>query len=371
MDDLFEGLIENEIISNRNLNDIRQYISKKYPEMPVKERSCILANSINSILDRNIPKISGMDNNTVRVEVLTGAVKKNSFSVNAYEIFEKCLPHIEDNDENVDNITEWVNSNQRASVTRADIKAYISPDHTADEPEEIVQPLIQHDTARTVHDEIVYAHNAGSKLKGIIDLISKKQSPRAAFAVSITLCMLVISLFFFTNAYGKGRFAGPFKNQSGNIAEAANNQPECGLPMNMRYKAVDKEKLKSWLNKKDSMLSDEPYISAIINTAQRYDINPLFLVAITGQEQAFVPKSAPNSKAIANNPFNVYGSWKDYNTDIYDSAEIAARTIINLNKDKPSDADTIQWINRKYAEDSNWHIGVTLIFNQLCREVGI
>lgn len=68
---------------------------------------------------------------------------------------------------------------------------------------------------------------------------------------------------------------------------------------------------------------------------------------------------------IANNPFNVFHSWQEYNTNIYDSSRIAARTVINLSKDKPIDTDIFEWINNKYAEDKGWGRGVKGIFQKL------
>lgn len=137
------------------------------------------------------------------------------------------------------------------------------------------------------------------------------------------------------------------------------------LPQHLQYKRVNIEALKKWLAERDSALADEPYFNSIYDTAKKYDINPLLMFAITGQEQGFVPKSNEDVATIVNNPFNVYGSWQDYNTDINDSTKIAAITILNLSKDCPEDEDPIKWINRKYAEDDNWHIGVSKIFTQL------
>ena len=85
--------------------------------------------------------------------------------------------------------------------------------------------------------------------------------------------------------------------------------------------------------------------------AKEKDIHPLFLFAITGQEQAFVPRTHKLAKQIANNPFNVYYSWKEYNTTIEQSARIAANTINRLSEDRPYNIDAITWINREYAED--------------------
>jgi len=148
------------------------------------------------------------------------------------------------------------------------------------------------------------------------------------------------------------------------------------LPDELKYVEIDKRKLQEWLNEKNSMLADEPYFSAILDTAKEYDINPLFMFAITGQEQSFVPRSNRNAEKIANNPFNVYHSWQKYNTDIYDTARIAARTIINLSKGRPAAVHPVYWINTRggsggYAEDTNWWIGVTRIFEVLkkfCQE---
>jgi putative ABC transport system permease protein len=61
----------------------------------------------------------------------------------------------------------------------------------------------------------------------------------------------------------------------------------------------------------------------------------------------------------------VFNSWQKYNTDIYDSSRIAARTIITLAKDKPTNIDIFEWINNKYAYDKNWGKGVKEIFETL------
>jgi len=137
------------------------------------------------------------------------------------------------------------------------------------------------------------------------------------------------------------------------------------IPEEYIYKEVDELSLKEYLNLRGSILSEEPYFSAIINTAKDFNLNPLLLFAITGQEQSFVPKSNENAEKIANNPYNVFNSWKKYNTDIADSSRIASRTVINLAKDRPKNIDLLIWINRKYSEDQDWHNGVRSIYEQL------
>lgn len=142
-----------------------------------------------------------------------------------------------------------------------------------------------------------------------------------------------------------------------------------GLHEELKYVKVDEKKLKQWLDKKNSMLADDPYFSAILSTSKKYDVHPLLMFAIVGQEQAFVPKNGAAARKIANNPFNVYGSWEVYNTNIYDSSSLAADTIIKASRNRPAYINAIRWINRRYAEDPNWWNGVSKLFEQMKKEV--
>lgn len=137
------------------------------------------------------------------------------------------------------------------------------------------------------------------------------------------------------------------------------------LPDYFNYKAIDKGRLLKFLNTKNSILAEEPYFTAIIRTSKEFNLNPHILFAIAGQEQSYVPKSHESAEKIANNPFNVFHSWKEYNTNINDSSRIAARTVINLSKDKPIHIDIFDWINTKYAYDKNWGSGVKENFETL------
>ena len=137
------------------------------------------------------------------------------------------------------------------------------------------------------------------------------------------------------------------------------------LPEELKYIEINKEGLKSYLISRNSILAEDRYLDAIVKVSKTKGVNPLILFAITGQEQSYVPKSSPYAEKIANNPFNVYNSWVKYNTNIEDSASIAANTIINLSRGRPDTIHPLQWINRKYAEDQNWWIGVSKNFTAL------
>lgn len=142
------------------------------------------------------------------------------------------------------------------------------------------------------------------------------------------------------------------------------------IPYVYQYKELNLEKLKHWLNENNSYLAQEPYFSAIVESSKIHNLNPCLLFAITGKEQSLVPKNHPKAAQIANNPFNVFGSWKIYNTNIRESADIACKTIIKISADRPDNIDFLHWLNSRdgtggYAEDTEWCIGVGKIFQKI------
>ncbi len=137
------------------------------------------------------------------------------------------------------------------------------------------------------------------------------------------------------------------------------------LPESLQYKPIDQSALKLWFVRNGSLIGETPHFETILEVAEDYGVNPLLLFAITGQEQGFVPKDHEFALEMINNPFNVYGSWESYNTNLKESAQIAARTVLTASEQRPEDMDPVVWINGTYAEDGNWSQGVNMILDQL------
>lgn len=222
----------------------------------------------------------------------------------------------------------------------------------------------------------------------------KYVKPSVKLALSAAVPLVIITALVHTSLFGDNRIHALQHQDQGKYADITEDQVDRymslesrvlkkleglkvqkdlvlldGLHEGFKYVRVDESKLKKWLDKKNSMLTEEPYFTAILATSKKYDINPLLMFAIVGQEQSFVPKTGAAAKKIANNPFNVYGSWESYNTNIYDSSSLAADTIIKSSSNRPVYMNTIRWINRKYAEDPNWWNGVSKLFTQMEKDI--
>lgn len=304
------------ILTKNDILQIRQAINNKHIDKTNKERARILSTAIHSILGEHLIGIEDNIKNEIKVSLLKNILFNNKDSISYLDIYEtitssKFKGNISEND-----IKVWQNSFIKGNKQKYTLKPYTN--------------------------------------KFLLFFIY--------FLLILTLThnYKKVSSYIFSN---KVRNVNNINFQS--LVSKAENNNSSNLPYYFKYIEINKEKLRQFLINKNSLLSEEPYFSSMVNSSKEFNLNPLILFAITGQEQSFVPKTNKYSKKIANNPYNVFHSWMEYNTDIIDSSKIACRTVINLCKDRPQGEDPFKWINRKYAEDKNWYKGVKSIYNEL------
>jgi len=144
------------------------------------------------------------------------------------------------------------------------------------------------------------------------------------------------------------------------------------LPEELMFKEIDVTKTINWITGYlygESLLATPENINTLIEISRQFNINPNLLIAVTGQEQNFVP--AGSNLKIIGNPFNVYGSWESYSPGLETSAKIAARTIVSLSRNRPNGTHPVYWLNSldnpngMYASDPRWWRGVTWFFSAL------
>lgn len=145
------------------------------------------------------------------------------------------------------------------------------------------------------------------------------------------------------------------------------------------YRPLNTEFVLAYLNKRGSALADRSILQMIDQAGKDKNVDPHLLIAITGQEQNFVPRNNNHSSLIVKNPWNVFGCWcsgKGATLTTEQSARVAADTIVKLSQDRPKGYHPIQWLSSLenprgfYAEHQGWWRGVTKFYKILLSEGG-
>ncbi len=361
MQAIINELKRNELLTSSHIVKLHDMINKNYPTSSKQECAVIFAKNIHQIIDHTLLPFDKTHQITIKQHLLPLVVNKENFSISAYDIFETCVFLHFTEESTLPHLTNWINTYQNKLLTKEQV-CHLStlvqlPTLSSPKNEKEVP------SSTPIHTDLPMA--SPSIYHQLVDFLRPKW---IYLVLSIAAVSVVLSLtyktYFIPNT--TDTFNASFNTDSATfpicitLTQKANH-----LQPHLQYKKIDCVALQLWLNNRNSLLAQEPYFSEIISTSKDYNINPLLLFAITGQEQGFVPKDHARALEIAQNPFNVYGSWKNYNTTLKDSTRIASKTIINLSKDCPDYVDPIHWLNREYAEDPNWHKGVSALLKEL------
>ncbi|MBD2847937.1 glucosaminidase domain-containing protein [Paenibacillus sp. IB182496] len=366
-----------QVLGAHELDKLRSYVARKHAAMTREQRARIVADAMQRMLLCQLPELEPSLRGRLAGELVRTVVLAQRRPVQASDMYGLCLRRLAlDDERQAAALLAWTRARGVGAATlqalRVDADAARKNGRVGDprlwrapanerppEPDRRAADLV---TAPELHaaEKTPAAGEGGSAAP------DRQGAPRTlrylASCVIVAGCALL---------YG-GDKAAPLEAPAGEpvrqtvSADAADPIRQANaLPPELRYSSFDERALRAYLDERDALLADSPYFEAIVDVSDRYNIHPLLMFAIAGQEQGFVPRSHEQAEAIANNPFNVHYSWQDYNTSIADSTEIAARTVLRWSADRPEGTDPIAWINRKYAEDPNWHVGVSAILQTL------
>lgn len=376
MEYFVEELKNKKIIAADDIKILKNYINKKYSKADAKEKAKMLSNTIHRILDSNLKELPEDYRQTIKIDILKSTFSQNKTSIFMYDAFNCCMKNEYLKQNSKKEILKWINAHIKNKIEENDLNIYVGI------PQNTISQDIKIDLSK-VNDGYP---TASLNLKAPIVIPDKSikitkdyKSNKKPLIFAILSAILILEIMG-QSFYGKNILKASFSLISAsetkgiyikNIIEEVTledynkSHPNKYLPEYLKYQKVDTRKLKAFLNSRNSLLYKEPYFSTIMTTAKEFNLNPILLFAITGQEQNFVPINTNNAYKIANNPFNVYHSWQEYNTNISDSSKIAANTIINLSENRPEENNPFIWIGKKYAEDTNWGNGVQSIFEEI------
>lgn len=350
------------LLSPTDINVIRRYVHTKYAPLPGDRRAEIVADAIRRTLQQRLPNIPDHLKNRVTDELISRCLLSEQRDVKPDDVIDLCAELDYDEADRGERLLEpilnWASEHSPGRW---------SPEQLTSRLERrkvyaiTLAPPLPLSTGHASRDWSLKRWRLDAR-----HLIRRIIVPSPAW---IVFAVVVASATGVTILLDKP------SDRQGSIVSVSpppiDKTPEIvfdiGMPERLKYTSIDVAALKKYLISRDSLLAEEPYFGAIVKSAKDFNIHPLLLFAITGQEQGFVPKSNKNARLIANNPFNVGHSWMEYNTSIYKSASIAAGLIAELGLDRPEGHDPFSWFNKTYAEDPLWSDGVRKIFDQLNR----
>lgn len=383
MEGFIQELGSKKVLSREDIILLKKYVSKKHMNYYSYEKSDILANAIHQVLDKNIKGLNLEYNQTIKMDLLKNTILKNGEPILLLDIFNICVAVQDKSDVFFESLINWINFHVENKVSKVELEKYILKINNLNNASSIESNAIENDFVKENIEKI-----EGLELSNKYNFILKDLKEFCVALVNwgvihVLCCFFLIIIVFSENGYKANT---NFENVKVNINVSSSNSMEGitsenirnnnaeinyykslteAFPEYFKYKDINQTLLKKFLIVRNSLLAEEPYFSTIISVSKDYNLNPLVIFAIAGQEQSFVPKDDFASVKIGNNPFNVYHSWKEYNTSIYDSSRIVCMTIINLSKSRPKDEEPFHWIGKKYAEDQNWSKLVNKIYNKL------
>lgn len=355
------------VLSGGEIVRLKQYIEHKHLGLDPLQRASILADAVHRIIEGRLPSFPDEVKKQVCYELLRK--HRDALVIQADDVLQHCMSLDLSKEDMLSPLAVWV-CNRSDFLVQEDVVRDILLRWSQQRlpPTVSIQALerewdqqdasVCRELAVASEPAVPYWNKEWFNRRRFITIA-------CLFAVVI-LIMLILPLNKQSSA--PASYAGTI-NIPQPIINNGERQLKDGIPTELKYVSIDKKRLRQYLRDRNSILAEEPYLSEIVEAGKKYDIHPLLLFAITGQEQGFVPKNHKNVKEIANNPFNVFGSWESYNTTIASSANIAAKTVANISSRRSGGSQPIQWLNRTYAEDPNWWKGVTWFFDEMKREI--
>lgn len=366
------------ILSQSDVRTIKRYIQAKYQGESPQRLADILAETVHRILNENLPGFDDKTKQELRSRLLRRSAFMERKSLAVEDVFDECVQLELECDERSEQLLRWLR--ETVGIELDPVQLQYCVDSYRLQGEELREAPLQatlrqlasamHSSACAVPLELPPAAETGPLRR--TDLAARFRSRSVGIVAVILSFTLIGAIIFYSRQtlYNKPQETLEWTSEELHRIGFQSVKLPNELPVVFQYGDFDPDKLKAYLLRKNSMLADEPYYSSIVKAGAHYNVNPLLLFAITGQEQGFVPKSGKQSSVIANNPFNVFHSWTEYNTTIEDSASIAAKLLVRFSRDRPASEHPLAWINRKYAEDPKWWQGVDKIFAALVKATG-
>ena len=388
MNELLYALRTYIILSIQDLTKIKTSISRQYAHLTDFERAEMLSLAVHTLLDKHLLGIESSQLESIKLQILTDTLARHVYEITRYDIFESIFKQPLSDETKLTLAESWLAETVKIPVPKWALEDYLSTRLT---------PL-KNMTSITPKNSVF--ETTVSKMKWQINYESFNRFLSRIFPrVTVSLMVLFILIFvlqFFTSINKNSQISSKLiltqdysayqgfsaldrvylidhisgSKTDDSVMLTLHKQV---LPFGVRtqisrfsYEPFDYFKVKHYIaGARNGLIGLPEHYNRVLHVAYLNNIDPLLLLAIIGQEQAFVQMDSNQSNTIINNPYNVYHSWSEYNTTLRDSTQIAINTIKNRLSNAPLNVSPFSWLNAIYAEDPNWHNGVRLIYAHL------
>lgn len=393
----FRQFIAKPVVRLEEIASLRAYLEKKYPDQSPEERADMMAQSIYKMLDASMSGLEPQQRDRIRRKMVEQYLIESRQSILKLDILNQVLrlPDLLP-DQVVSKAWGWYVMNTGHSILMSEFTDRVTPylpprvreavreqiekqkellpqqkPKSPELPEPVIpdtaappQPVAAHkqEPTKPVHRKKKYrlAKKYRFTKKGWIAIGS------AAVLIALSGYALTIGISHFRNSILFAPVLDPaveLKAESPFRIEP--DSGPIGKPEYFRFSSIRTDDLKRYLEAKNSALLNSGYLNQLLTESKETDINPLLLVAILGQEQGYVPREHRYADIMLKNPFNIYGSWETHRIGFDKSLGEACFTINASLAKRTYYEDPFEVINKRYAQDPNWRLGVKLIFLDL------
>lgn len=358
-----EELKQKKILTKEDIEKIRARITEIQPEHSQKQKADALAGAIKRRYYSSLEQFPEEKKAPIFKTLIENTAQRDFDSTSNYDVFQEYVKKSNMDDSDVFILKNWVNQRVQEKVEVEDL--YQNPI--------VLEKLLSVERQnRSRQRKSWWKENLSNLEVSWHRLLSYKISSRGIKRYLVEICLLLLVIFeilrLWLPIFHEVPIEEPLQYTPQLSIEAmiqVNFQEELFTVSERReleFYEYDEIAFKKYLENKNSLLVNSQYYDTIIYACRFANIDPLLLFAIIGQEQGFVPKDDENASLIINNPYNVFGSWQKYNTNLPDSTLIAIRTIQTSLKERQEGEPVFVAINRRYAEDELWNLGVSYFY---------
>ncbi|GAB6109345.1 hypothetical protein [Fusibacter bizertensis] len=416
MNELIMTLKSYIILSLQDLTNIKNTIHNRYTNLSSTERAQILSMAVHNLLDKHMAGVEEQYRENLKLEILANTLVKHIYSINRFDIFDSILKLELDEGTRISLAESWLSESVQIPVPRWALENYLMDEYQFSDLSSTENPYFSSAYTPTVlnfpkpielniHGTSKIRFTKGWRYRFSYDVINRFIARNfAIIALLLGACLFTTFLLSWflkpsvtlpeinlTTHMDYREYSGISSvdkvyllDLSSGVIEYVNVNKSNHKTLSMsfekkmhpfgltsqlkffKYERFDYFSVKAYISTaRNGLIGKNEHFNEVVYLSYLNDIDPLLLLAIIGQEQAFIPANNSQSEEIINNPYNVYHSWTEYNTTLRDSTQIAINTIKRRLSTAPVSVSPFVWLNNTYAEDTNWNNGVRLIYTNL------